>query len=40
MGCHRATKEKIMASIRRKHPAYGLKRRKKMLGAILYGRKK
>jgi hypothetical protein len=40
MGCHTKTKVKIMASIRRKHPTYGLARRKKMVSSIVYGRGK
>jgi hypothetical protein len=39
MPCHKRTRKKIMDSIRRKHPGYGLKRRKRMTNAIIYGRK-
>lgn len=39
MGCHKKTYDKIMASVRRKHPNYSLKRRKKIVNARIYGRK-
>lgn len=40
MGCHTKTKVKIMASVRRKHPSYGLARRKRIVNAVIYGRGK
>ena len=40
MGCNKKTKAKIMASVRRKHPNYSLKRRKRIVSAIIYGRKR
>lgn len=39
MGCHKETKKKIMDSVRRKHPNYSLQRRKKIVNAVIYGRK-
>lgn len=39
MGCHAKTRAKIMANVRRKHPSYGLARRKKIVNAVIYGRK-
>lgn len=40
MVCHKNTFNKVMASIRRRHPTYGLKRRKHIASSIIYGRKK
>lgn len=40
MTCGKKTYKKIMDRVRKKHPNYGLKRRKHMVSAIIYGRKK
>ena len=39
MPCHERTLAKVMTSVRRRHPEYGLKRRKKIARAIIYGRR-
>lgn len=39
MACHKRTMQKIMASVRRKHPSYGLERRKKIARSVIYGRR-
>lgn len=39
MGCRPKTKAKIMASVRRQYPKYGLKRRKKIVSGIIYRKK-
>jgi len=40
MGCNTKTKKKIMDSVRKKHPNYSLKRRKKIVSAIVYGKRR
>jgi hypothetical protein len=40
MVCHKKTFKKVMASVRNRHPRWGLKRRKHVSSAIIYGRKK
>jgi hypothetical protein len=40
MPCNRKTKQRIMASVRNRYPAYGLARRKRIVSAIVYRRKK
>lgn len=39
MGCHKKTFKKIMDSVRKKHPSYGLERRKRIARAVIYGRR-
>ena len=39
MGCRKITMKKVMASVRRQYPSYGLERRKKIARAIIYRRK-
>ena len=39
MGCHKRTLAKVMVSVRRRHPDYGLERRKKIARAVIYGRR-
>lgn len=39
MSCTTKTYNKIMAKVRNKYPTYGLKRRKNIVGAIIYRRK-
>jgi hypothetical protein len=39
MSCHQKTLNKVMSSVRRKHPSYGLERRKKIARGVIYGRK-
>jgi len=40
MPCRKKTYTKVMNNVRRQYPKYGLKRRKKIVGAILYRRRK
>jgi hypothetical protein len=40
MPCSRKTKMKVMARVRREYPNYGLKRRKRIVGSILYRKKR
>lgn len=40
MVCKSKTKAKIMAKVRRQYPTYGLKRRKKIVGSIIYRKKR
>lgn len=40
MGCRKITFKKVMDSVRKQYPNYGLARRKKIASAIIYRRKK
>ena len=40
MGCNKHALRRVMASVRNRHPNYGLKRRKKIARAIIYSRRK
>lgn len=40
MGCTKKTYNKIMTRVRRQYPNYGLKRRKKIVRAIIYNKNK
>ena len=40
MSCHQRTFNKVMASVRKRHPNYGLLRRKNIVRAVVYARKK
>jgi hypothetical protein len=40
MGCHKKTFNRIMANVRRRHPNYSLQRRKNIVNAAIYGKKR
>jgi len=40
MPCYKKLRQKIMNSVRRKHPNYSLKRRKRIVSAVIYRRRK
>jgi len=40
MACSKKTKAKIMSKVRREYPHYGLTRRKHIVNAIIYRRRK
>lgn len=40
MACNKRTFIKVMASVRKEYPTYGLKRRKKIARAIIYRKQK